>query len=801
MKKITFLPTLLLAFAGVTASAQEAFEVSEAPTSGVWASNTKWYRISLREKYLSAYDVDVNGNVRATATQAPTGAGAYWCIVADGENGYKLYNRAAGPNRVLGLSQATTSDGFDATRANFYAASTPSSTTEVGTTFDISLMQNQTVIYKSKLKDSQNLYWNMRDGYLGYWNNGGAATDNGSKVRFFAVDDATVVSDDNTNADTYKTALSEKITAAQSFIDNNKVGYYSQSAIEAAQAVLNNNSSKAGDYYFAALELQPNMPKAGVLYCIKSANTSFTEPKAIYHEGSTTKWGKNDVTNPAQYWFFTPWGRGYKLQAVDTKTYFNTSRAMSKTAGFVEIAWYAPNVVNIRVQNASTLHAEGHRGGSGVSGNVIDYQETGFGKEAGPSSWTIAEATLEEAKQMQVNGTPEEYEGGLLVGSFDAQKAESFHQSLASSTTMDEVLNKIKNDLPIVSTIDENKYYRLVCVSPKTGNTDANGNLSDVTYTTLTRGTNNVVTAPFSKGNVDQIWKFEKTEGGYYLKNMNGNGYLNNIRQGNVRGSLVSTPSDKFEIMDGSVSTQKALHVVGQRSTACLFAENHPNEPAKGDAYAVAGWFQGSDYSNGAWAWKFVEANDIEVALKTVESNSYATAYLPFGVSAVEGAKAYVGELNTEKNALNMTEVTSVPAEKGFVLVGDADAPKAKLTIGTANEVNSDLTGTLVNKAIAEGEQTNYLVFGKNKANTTEVGFFKPSTSVTSIPANKAYLDASTFSAGSIVMNFGGNTTSVNTVVLGENGVNAPVLDLSGRRVVAPVKGGVYIQNGKKFIK
>ena len=84
MKKITFLATLLLAFAGVTASAQEAFKVSEAPTSGVWASNTKWYRISLREKYLSAYDVDVNGNVRATATQAPTGAGAYWCIVADG---------------------------------------------------------------------------------------------------------------------------------------------------------------------------------------------------------------------------------------------------------------------------------------------------------------------------------------------------------------------------------------------------------------------------------------------------------------------------------------------------------------------------------------------------------------------------------------------------------------------------------------------------------------------------------------------------------------------------------------------
>ena len=214
---------------------------------------------------------------------------------------------------MLGLSQTTTSDAFDGTRANFYAATTASSTTEVGTTFDISLMKDSTVVYTSKLLDSQNLYWNMRNGYLGYWQSGSAATDKGSEVRFYPIDNATVEADDNTNADAYKTALSEKITAAQSFVDDSKVGYYSQSAITAAQAVLNSASSKAGDYYFAALELQPNMPQAGVLYRIKSANTDFSETKAIYHDGTTAKWGKEDVTSAAQYWFFTPGGSGYKL--------------------------------------------------------------------------------------------------------------------------------------------------------------------------------------------------------------------------------------------------------------------------------------------------------------------------------------------------------------------------------------------------------------------------------------------------------------------------------------------------------
>ena len=283
-----------------------------------------------------------------------------------------------------------------------------------------------------------------------------------------------------------------------------------------------------------------------------------------------------------------------------------------------------------------------------------------------------------------------------------------------------------------------------------------------------------------------------------YFKKANAEGKFNLMIEGKYLGTI--TRSQDINLGDDS---NKGTYTVTCNNFITKIQEvSTTNDAGYHYLHVNGGNAVGWEADNSvASHWYVIPATDIEVALKTVESNSYATAYLPFGVSAVEGAKAYVGELNTEKNALNMTEVTSVPAGKGFVLVGDADAPKATLTIGTANEVNSDLTGTLVNKAIAEGEQTNYLVFGKNKANTTEVGFFKPSTSVTSIPANKAYLDASTFSAGAIVMNFGGNTTGVNTVVLGENGVNAPVFDLSGRRVVAPVKGGVYIQNGKKFIK
>jgi hypothetical protein len=66
--------------------------------------------------------------------------------------------------------------------------------------------------------------------------------------------------------------------------------------------------------------------------------------------------------------------------------------------------------------------------------------------------------------------------------------------------------------------------------------------------------------------------------------------------------------------------------------------------------------------------------------------------------------------------------------------------------------------------------------------------------------AFKAYLPGSVVSSNvnALRFNFGGETTAIDAVEV-EN-ANAPIYDLSGRRVLTTVKGGVYIQNGKKFI-
>lgn len=207
----------------------------------------------------------------------------------------------------------------------------------------------------------------------------------------------------------------------------------------------------------------------------------------------------------------------------------------------------------------------------------------------------------------------------------------------------------------------------------------------------------------------------------------------------------------------------------------------------------MVGW----EANNNASQWYVVPATDVEIDMTAQGDKKYASAYLPFGVSSVAGATAYTGALNAEKNAIDMTATTAVPANTGFVLVGTED--KATLTIGEAAAIEGNaLTGTNTGIAFAEATpKANYLVFGVNDGT---VGFYTPGN-VTAIPANKAYINASAVSNGAISLNFGNTVTGINAATINNGENNAPIYDLSGRRVWAPVKGGLYIQNGKKLVK
>mgnify|MGYP006914755466 CR=1 FL=1 len=231
----------------------------------------------------------------------------------------------------------------------------------------------------------------------------------------------------------------------------------------------------------------------------------------------------------------------------------------------------------------------------------------------------------------------------------------------------------------------------------------------------------------------------------------------------------------------------------------------------EGDNYLDAGGIS-SGTSIGTWRKKsngacflFLEP-EFTVGLNTNDNlvASFATLALPFDFkvasSNTNDAKLYSGAYNASTGTLDMTAVEGVvPANAGVVIKSDSKAANIVLT-ANAKTAAAALTGNQLvgtTEEIAFSNLTDKLVFGVTAQN--HVGFYASGGS-DALPANRAYLPTSVLGGeNAVAMNFGGNVTGINTVVKADK-ANAAIYDLTGRRVTRTVKGGLYIQNGSKFV-
>lgn len=342
-----------------------------------------------------------------------------------------------------------------------------------------------------------------------------------------------------------------------------------------------------------------------------------------------------------------------------------------------------------------------------------------------------------------------------------------------------ETMEKVNAAAANATTVEAGKYYRLY-------------NAKDKKYLCV-RATNNAqMTTDASMGKaVSSVVTFANAEADRFRMKV----------EGKTFGKYIT--DNQAITLEEDNSGAKGSYVVAHTGTTFSFYDYASNKAHSylhcnnvGGAGNVVGWEALGEISPSYW--HVIEATDVEIDMTAQGDKKYASAYLPFGVSNVAGATAYTGALNADKNAIDMTATTSVPANTGFVLVGTAD--KATLTIGTADAISGTnaLTGSNFNTALTDATRANYLVFGVNAGN---VGFYTPSSNVPSIPANKAYINASAVAGSAIALNFGNTVTGINAAAINNGENNAPIYDLSGRRVWAPVKGGLYIQNGKKLVK
>ena len=219
---------------------------------------------------------------------------------------------------------------------------------------------------------------------------------------------------------------------------------------------------------------------------------------------------------------------------------------------------------------------------------------------------------------------------------------------------------------------------------------------------------------------------------------------------------------------------------------------------------------RGSDYTASSAQWIFEPATSVEVALNTIGDETYATLCVPFDFT-LDGATAYTLSVNSENNAqLDMESVNgTVAAGTPVVLKGtNASATSATLTIGS-NYANAPLTTTDLKGIFLKADvpAANNYFLGRNNG---EPGFYKWGGGETlDLAANRAYLTIETASPSNgfkLVFEDDDDVTGIESALNGQSGaagvsVNGQsYYDLTGRKVANPVKGQIYIVNGKKVL-
>lgn len=213
--------------------------------------------------------------------------------------------------------------------------------------------------------------------------------------------------------------------------------------------------------------------------------------------------------------------------------------------------------------------------------------------------------------------------------------------------------------------------------------------------------------------------------------------------------------------------------------------------PYFNDTYSSAFLFEEVSYPNTV---TFNTVSDVEGV------NNLATFSAPFATVVPEGVTAYyVSTADNSKATMKAIEAgKAIPANAGVILTSTT-GDKATM-IPATTETAADLTGNKLGnsagaaKTIAADDHAYIL-----SAVDGQTAFYKGKVGTT-LGMNKAYLTLNEAGAPeAISMNFGGNVTGINQIVNAEQN-NAPVYDLTGRRVVRTVKGGLYIKGGNKFI-
>ena len=369
----------------------EEIKVSDEPTI-TFAANTTWYTI---KNHTAGNYLHDNGNetkISLNRTSTSYSAKDLFCFVGDSEHGYKIYNMAAGVNKILSSSETMGSAFSSGTYDGPWPVMTQLTNGNVpdgyNTTWD--LTKGETISGEIGFLFTQhgttNHTLNDRGG-LGYWNGSG----NGSTMRIAEVTFADLVE--------YANNLLEGEHAGYVGFHTNAANNTLQAAVTTAEAT---ETPSETDYetLVGAMETFTSSPTVtlveGKYYRFVSASTS--KPGYVVSANSDNKliWEAEDDLDEKQFWKVT-WLNDNKIEATfmnvgtnlypQEKTADSEQFALGSDATNTNIVALGSAQYNIKPNNQKSMHVGGWNT-SNTTGNIVSWNNTVIGD---PSAWYISE--------------------------------------------------------------------------------------------------------------------------------------------------------------------------------------------------------------------------------------------------------------------------------------------------------------------------------------------------------------------------------------------------------------------------
>lgn len=244
-------------------------------------------------------------------------------------------------------------------------------------------------------------------------------------------------------------------------------------------------------------------------------------------------------------------------------------------------------------------------------------------------------------------------------------------------------------------------------------------------------------------------------------------------------------------IADGTVVTFKAAsEAKGEYNVVYKTSDNADRKlytQVSNGKYFTDAW--AADKNHNCCRFWLEAVNSLPVS---VSAAGYATLYAPVALTIPQNVQAYTATFADNNVTLTPIEGT-IPANTGVVIEAAEGTYNFVITTTDAT-AKSDLTGNVAT-ANVDAASAAYIL---GKTDAEGVGFFKLNSTDRAIKGGRAYYVAPSGAAAAYLFN--GNVTGLEAIKTALNDANAPIYDLSGRKVAKAVKGGLYIKNGQKFI-